>query len=118
MPIRLDHTDADFEARFAAFLTTKREASPDVEAAVRDIIVAVRRDGDRALIDYTLRFDRTDLAKLGIAVTRAEIDDAHAKANPETVNALTFARDRIEAHHARQRPHDDRYTDALGVELG
>jgi histidinol dehydrogenase len=33
-------------------------------------------------------------------------------------DALAFARDRIEAHHRRQKPKDDRYTDALGVELG
>ena len=39
MAIRLDQGEADFEARFAAFLTTKREASPDVEAAVREILV-------------------------------------------------------------------------------
>lgn len=118
MPIRLDHGDPDFEARFAAFLTTKREASPDVEAAVREIIQRVRDDGDRALIDYTLRFDKTDLARLGIGVTRAEIDAAYEEADAETVNALAFARDRIEAHHARQKPHDDRYSDGLGVELG
>ena len=29
-----------------------------------------------------------------------------------------FARDRIEAYHRRQVPQDDRFTDALGVELG
>jgi histidinol dehydrogenase len=34
------------------------------------------------------------------------------------MDALVFARDRIAAHHARQRPSDDRYVDALGVELG
>lgn len=118
MPIRLNHNDADFETRFAAFLTTKREASPDVEATVRDIIATVRQKGDAALAEYTLRFDRTDLAKLGLRIGRAEIDAAYAQADPETVNALTFARDRIQSHHARQRPHDDRYTDALGVELG
>ena len=118
MAIRLSDTDQNFEARFAAFLTTKREASPDVDAAVRDIISTVRRDGDRALIDYTQRFDRTDLATLGIAIGKAEIEAAYAKADAETINALTFARDRIRAHHARQKPHDDSYTDPLGVELG
>ncbi len=118
MAIRLNHRDPDFEARFAAFLTTKREASPDVEAAVREIIATVRARGDAALIDYTRRFDRTDLAAQGIAVTRAEIEAAYDAANPETVNALAFARDRIQSHHARQKPHDDRYTDTLGVELG
>jgi histidinol dehydrogenase len=118
MAIRLDHTDPDFESRFAAFLTTKREASPDVDAAVRAIIADVRERGDAALADYTLRFDRTDLAEAGLAIGRGEIEAAHEKADPETVNALTFARDRIRSHHERQRPHDDRYTDTLGVELG
>ena len=33
-------------------------------------------------------------------------------------DALAFARDRIEAYHRRQLPRDDRFTDALGVELG
>jgi histidinol dehydrogenase len=111
-------SEADFEERFARFLTTKREVSPDVDAIVRDIIVAVRERGDAALLDYTQKFDRADLAKTGLAVTRADIERAYQEADAATVEALTFARDRILAHHKRQRPADDRYTDALGVELG
>ncbi len=118
MAITLDSRSPDFETRFAAFLTTKREASADVEAAVRSIIERVRADGDAALIDYGRRFDRTDLEKLGITVTREEIAAAYAAADPATVKALEFARDRIRAHHERQKPSDDRYTDPLGVELG
>lgn len=118
MAITLDSRSPDFETRFAAFLTTKREASADVEAAVRSIIERVRADGDAALIDYGRRFDRTDLEKLGITVTREEITAAYAAADPATVKALEFARDRIRAHHERQKPSDDRYTDPLGVELG
>ena len=37
---------------------------------------------------------------------------------PQTLEALTLARDRIRAHHARQQPADDRYIDPIGVELG
>ncbi len=118
MVLTLRQSDADFEQRFAAFLTTKREVSADVDAAVRDIIARVRAEGDAALIDYTRRFDRADLAALGIAVSRQDIEDAYAKADPVTVEALKLARDRIHAHHARQMPKDDRYTDAVGVELG
>jgi len=118
MAITLDSRSPDFETRFAAFLTTKGEASADVEAAVRSIIERVRADGDAALIDYGRRFDRTDLEKLGITVTREEITAAYAAADPATVKALEFARDRIRAHHERQKPSDDRYTDPLGVELG
>ncbi|MBB6468710.1 histidinol dehydrogenase [Aminobacter lissarensis] len=118
MAITLRQSDADFEKRFAAFLTTKREVSPDVDATVRAIIDDVRDRGDAALIDYTLKFDRADLGTLGIAVTRADIEQAYKDADPETVEALRFARDRIRSHHARQMPKDDRYVDPIGVELG
>ena len=70
MAITLRQSDPDFETRFAAFLATKRESSPDVDATVRDIIARVRAEGDAALIDYTKRFDRADLAALGIAGDR------------------------------------------------
>ncbi len=118
MAITISQSDADFEKRFAAFLTTKREVSPDVEATVRAIIDDVRSRGDAALVEYTKKFDRADLDALGIAVTRADIEQAYKDADPATIEALTFARDRIRSHHERQMPKDDRYTDAVGVELG
>lgn len=118
MAVTLRSADPDFETRFTAFLATKREVSADVEAVVRDIIARVRAEGDKALIDYTLRFDKADLGTLGIAVSRADIEAAYAAADPDTVEALKFARDRIRSHHQRQMPKDDRYTDPLGVELG
>ena len=118
MAIRLFRSDPDFEARFSAVLATKREISGEVDQAVREIVARVRAKGDAALVDYSKRFDKADLAALGIAVSRADIDAAYRRADGKTVEALTFARDRIAAHHKRQRPADDRYVDPIGVELG
>ncbi|KAA3450283.1 histidinol dehydrogenase [Mesorhizobium sp. SARCC-RB16n] len=118
MAITLRQSDADFEQRFAAFLTTKREVSADVDAAVREIIAHVRAEGDAALIDYSRRFDRADLESIGIAVSKDEIAGAYDGADAQTIEALKFARDRIRAYHERQLPKDNRYTDAAGVELG
>ncbi|MBZ9673486.1 histidinol dehydrogenase [Mesorhizobium sp. ES1-3] len=118
MAITLRQSDADFEQRFAAFLLTKREVSADVDAVVRDIIARVCAEGDAALIDYTQKFGGGDLAELGIAVSAEDIAGAYAEADPATVEALKFARDRIRSHHQRQKPQDERYTDAAGVELG
>ena len=118
MPIRLDSRSADFAARFAAFLATKREASEDVDQAVRAIIADVRQNGDRALIELSRKFDRIDLDKIGLRVSAAELDAATAACDKRALDALTLARDRIEAYHRRQKPSDDRFTDALGVELG
>ena len=118
MPLRLDNRAADFPAKFRAFLDTKREASADVEQAVRAIIADVAARGDAALIELTQKFDRVDLAKVGIRVSAAELDAAAEVCDREALDALKLARDRIEAYHRRQLPKDDRFTDALGVELG
>jgi histidinol dehydrogenase len=118
MPLHLDTRDTGFEAAFAALLGQKREASEEVNAAVAAIIAVVRRDGDHALRDYSLRFDGVDLATLGLTVSDAEIDAAAALCDPQALAALTLAKERIEAFHRRQRPADQRFQDPLGVELG
>ena len=118
MPLRLDSQSADFAERFSAFLGAKRERAQDVEQAVRGIIADVVKRGDRALIELTAKFDRVDLEKIGLRVAPAEIAAAAALCKPEAIAALKLARDRIEAYHRRQKPADDRFTDALGVELG
>jgi histidinol dehydrogenase len=116
--IWLDQRSEDFEKRFSAFLSTKREVSDDVNAVVRDIIGDVRRRGDAALIDYSARFDAVDLATVGLQVSDADIDAAIEATDPQVLEALKLAAERIERHHARQMPKDDLYEDGLGVGLG
>jgi histidinol dehydrogenase len=118
MPTRLDSQSADFAERFRAFLGVKREAAADVEQVVRDIIDKVIARGDAALAELTLQLDRVDLGKAGMRVTAAELDSAEKACDSGALDALRLARDRIDAHHRRQKPSDDRYTDGLGVELG
>ncbi len=118
MAIRLDTHSADFAKGFRAFLDTKREASADVEAAVRAIVSDVAARGDHAVKDYTLKFDRLDLDRTGFKVTHAEISAALNACGHAALGALELARDRIEVFHRRQVPQDDRFTDSLGVELG
>ena len=118
MAIHLDIRATDFAERFRAFLDTKREAAADVEAAVRAIVADVAARGDQALYDYTRRFDRFDLDRAGLRVTEQEITAAVKNCEPRTLDALSLARERIEQFHRRQIPQNDRFTDALGVELG
>jgi histidinol dehydrogenase len=118
MPIRLDAAKPDFGQRFAEFLGAKRESALDVEAVAREIIADVVARGDQALIDYTKKFDRADVTVASLRIGEGEIKSAAARCDPEALAALNLARDRIESHHRRQLPKDERYTDALGVELG
>src|SRR6202012_2091972 len=118
MAIHLDNRSSSFAQEFRAFLDTKREASADVEATVRAIVADVAERGDPALKDYTLKFDGLDLGTTAMKVTAGEITAARANCARDALDALALARDRIETYHRRQLPRDDRFTDALGVELG
>src|SRR6202158_4034507 len=114
MPIRIDTRSSDFAARFDAFLATKREVSADIETATRAIVDDVAARGDAALIEATRKFDRLDLDAGRLRVTAAEIDAAVKACDSETLDALEFARGRIESFHRQQLPRDERFTDALG----
>lgn len=118
MAVWLRTADRNFEDGFKALLGQKREQSEDVNDTVASIITQVRAEGDRALVDLTLKFDELDLRKVGIKVSVAEIGAARTQVNKTTRDALQLAHDRILDHHKRQRPKDERYKDSLGVELG
>ncbi|HEX3938028.1 MAG TPA: histidinol dehydrogenase [Xanthobacteraceae bacterium] len=118
MAIHLDIRSGDFPLKFRAFLGTKREAAADVEAAVRAIIDDVASRGDPAVKEYTLKYDKLDLDRVGLQVTADEIGAAVTSCSRDALDALELARSRIETYHRRQLPQSDRFTDALGVELG
>ncbi|SFC86171.1 histidinol dehydrogenase [Tropicimonas isoalkanivorans] len=118
MPQFLNTADADFEARFAAFLTTKREDAPDVDAAVAAIIDDVRARGDAAVIELTERFDRLALTPDRLAFSDDEIAAECARVPDAEKAALEHAARRIRAYHARQMPDDAKWTDPDGATLG
>ncbi len=118
MARRLNATDPDFETRFAALLTAKREVAADVEAKARAIVDDVRARGDEAVIEYTEKFDRVTLTPETLRFSAEELAAAMREVSEIDRDALTVARERIESYHRRQLPRDDRYTDAQGVELG
>ncbi|MDJ1018434.1 MAG: histidinol dehydrogenase [Paracoccaceae bacterium] len=118
MPHILDTTDADFEARFASLLTMKREDSPDVDAAVAEIITDVRARGDAALVELTSKFDRFDLTPETFVFSEAEIDEAARAVPLDERKALELASERIRAYHQRQLPWDETWSDETGAQLG
>src|SRR5580692_4972824 len=118
MPVLLDTSSSDFAAAFGGFLAMKREVAADVEAACRRIVDDVAARGDAALIEATHRFDRLKLDASRLRVRGDEIADALKACDRETIASLELARERIESFHRRQLPKDERFTDALGVELG
>ncbi len=118
MPLRLDTRSAEFQQAFARLLAHKRETAEDVDHVVEAIIADVVARKDEALHAYSLKFDRVDLAQVGLRIGADEVDAALAGCSPTALDALRLARERIAAFHERQRPQDLLFADSLGVELG
>ena len=118
MPVFLNAEDPDFEARFRALLTAKREDSADVDDAVAEIIADVRARGDAALIELTERFDRLALTPKTLRFSPQEVDDLIAQVPAHERAALELAAERIRAYHERQLPQDASWTEETGAVLG
>ena len=118
MPLRLDAGAAGFATAFKALVEARRESDAGVSADVAAIIADVRARGDAAVVELTQRFDRIDLAQVGIEVAPAEIAAARSAVAPDVIAALELAAERIRSFHVAQRPTDCDATDAAGVRAG
>lgn len=74
------------------------------EATVREVLQAVKRQGDRAVLDYTLEFDQQQLAPEDLRVGSAELDAAYQQVSQEFVEAIRLAKQQIEAFHKQRVP--------------
>ena len=74
------------------------------EATVREVLQAVKRQGDRALLEYTREFDRQDLKPEELRVSGAEMDAAYQQVSKELLNAIRLAKQQIEAFHRQRVP--------------
>ena len=110
--------DPGFARAFARLRAVRATDVRRAEAVARRIVDDVRRRGDRALIEYTRRFDGVTLAPRSLRVPPEELRAA-ADELPSTVRAaLRLAARRIEAFHRRQRQASWRYRDGVGLLLG
>ncbi len=73
------------------------------EQTVNEIIENVRNNGDKALFDYTLKFDKCELDASKVTVTRQEIKDAYAKLSPDFIEVMKKSADNIRVFHEKQK---------------
>ena len=88
----------------------------NVEQVVADIIADVRLNGDKALLAYTLKFDKAELTSL--LVSQEEMDEAFAAVEPEFLAVLEEAAANIRAFHSRQVRNSFVIADKPGIVLG
>ncbi len=93
-----------FDGDLADVLAVPSPTGEGTAALVREIVAAVREQGDAAVRRLTARFDETVLGDL--RVPKDELDDALDGLTPGFRAALDYARDRITAYHEAQLEHE------------
>lgn len=83
-------------------LKRSTQSYPEYEKTVAEIIENIRANGDKALFEYTLKFDKFELTKDNIRVTRDEIDAAYKELDAEYVEVIKKAKENIRDYHEKQ----------------
>ncbi len=115
---RVEGTSATRAAIQTANAARAFTASPQIEAAVRQICDDVRARGDDAVIENCRQFDCPDLQIENLRVTEAEIEAAWNALPNNAQNALQRAAKNLEAFHRAQKPQDFTFDSPDGARLG
>ena len=110
-------TDSDYQAVIEALENRSNMDLFTHDDTVRKILQDVQERGDTALLEYTHRFDRTDLSLEQMRVTPAEIRLAYEGVSKKELAALKEAEERIRRFHERQKQESWSYGEE-GVTLG
>lgn len=111
-------TEPAYRSLIRRILQRRGSREGDVEERVKEIVRAVQRQGDRAVLRYTQQFDRTRMTRATMEVRASEIEQAVAKVPAKDLGALRLAARRIATFHRRQLQKSWRYRDPLGMVLG
>ena len=116
---RLSTQSANFYQELNDLLAFETAQNADIDKIVAEICQTVAQDGDRAVIEYTNRFDHTHAKTMAdLRLSQDELKQAFFRL-PESVQiALKTAADRIRVYHERQMQQSWQYTDETGTVLG
>jgi len=119
MRIRVVKTsEPAFKSLMARILQRRGSREGEVEKRVAEILRAVQKTGDRAVVRYTELFDRVRLTRSNMAVKPSEIERAMKKVPAKDLITLRLAARRIAAFHRRQLQKSWQYRDPIGMLLG
>ncbi len=83
---------------------TNNEHVVNKEATVREVLQAVKRQGDQALLHYTEEFDHQILKSDELRVSGSELDAAYQQVSKELLKAIQTACRNVEAFHRQRTP--------------
>ncbi|GGK80670.1 histidinol dehydrogenase [Amphritea balenae] len=117
--LRLDSQQDDFSEQLDKLLAWESVSNKEVNQVVDEILQRVKADGDAAVVEYTNRFDRLNVASMAeLEFSQSELQHALDSLPEEQREALTIAAQRVRDYHERQKGESWQYQEADGTLLG
>jgi histidinol dehydrogenase len=116
---QLDSSTADFQGALDALLDREQASDLEAEKVAREVVDTVRRGGDKALLEYTSRFDRfTADSVAALEISQKQLKTARDALASDARTALEQAAERVRRYHEHQKGESWRYTENDGTVLG
>ena len=116
---RLNSADENFNAQLDQLLAWEQISDNAVENTVREIIAAIRKRGDAALIEYSNQFDRLNAQTMqDLEIPQKQLQQSLDRIKKDQRAALEKAADRIRVYAGHQKLESWSYTETDGTVLG
>ena len=103
MITKLSSQQTDFNTQLSSLLSWESVSNQDVLNTVEEIIRTIRSKGDKALIDYSIKFDGVKAKSMtDLMISREELEKSFNDLSDEQKNAITIAAERVKAYHLKQ----------------
>ena len=119
MITKLSTRQAGFENKLSALLAWESVSNKEVASTVDDIISSIRTDGDKALVNYSIKFDSVQASSMAdLTLTQSQLKNAFNTLNASEKEALGTAAERVKSYHQKQLQKTWTYTENDGTMLG
>ena len=116
---RLSTQDQSFDADLKALLAFETAQDDSIDTVVANILKDVKTRGDAAVLEYTNKFDRTNVSQMAqLEVSKLELIEALNGLPTDQRSALQAAADRVKSYHEKQVMQSWTYKEADGTLLG
>jgi len=119
MIAKLSSQKRGFNRQLSSLLSWESVSNKDVANTVEEIINTIKSKGDKALIDYSIKFDGVKAKSMAdLMISQEELEKSFDGLGDKQKNAIKIAVERIKAYHLKQNQQTWFYTDEDGTMLG
>jgi len=119
MITKLSSQKKNFNTQLSSLLSWESISNQDVLNTVEEIINTIRSKGDKALIDYSIKFDGVKAKSMAdLMISQEELEKSFNDLSDKQKNAITIAAERVKAYHLKQNQQTWSYTEEDGTMLG